>query len=348
MRTIVAIAIMLLVSLLAGLMLYILLRRAAVVWIARTEARRGELLERELAGWFSGSKAAAPPQLKLMRRWPDRRLFVQLCLERLPRAEPALRERLVQWLDDHGFIDRWVMQLRKRDAYERAQAAELLGIVRVPRTVQPLVESLEDPELDVRMRAAAALGAMGGQQARGALIDALSDEDRWAAIRVVELLGSMGPDVLDELYAAYPRMGRKARLAVLDIVARIAGPEAGPFLVNLLHVPDIDIRARAAMALGRVGYREAAASLGALLDDKAWPVRAMAAKSLGILGATAAIPQLRSALRDREWWVRANSAHALAALGPAGMNALAQMLDDEDRFARDQAKAMLVELEAAS
>jgi HEAT repeat protein len=50
---------------------------------------------------------------------------------------------------------------------------------------------------------------------------------------------------------------------------------------------------------------------------------------------------LSGALRDREWWVRANAAEALRLTGRRGLEALERMLEDEDPFARDQARLML-------
>lgn len=341
MRTIVAIAIMALVGLLAGLTLYILARRAMLAWVARMELRRRARLEAALEAWAAAAPDAVPPQLARLRRWPDRRLFVALCLERLPAAAPVLRARLVAWLDAQGLLDHWIRQLRARDAWRREQAAEMLGIAQAPRTVDALIRALDDPALDVRMRAARALGEFGGARARRALLDALTDENRWSSIRIADLLADMGHEVLQDVLDAFPTMGRGARLAAVDVVARVGGAAMGPFFVSLLADPDADIRARAAAALGRVDYAGAAPQLLIALDDSEWPVRAMAAKSLGALGYTPAIQRLCHALRDHEWWVRANAAEALRGMGPAGLEALRTMRDDSDAFARDQAAAML-------
>lgn len=341
MRTLVAIAIMMLVGLLAGLMLYIVARRVLLTWHARIHERRRRLLEAELDRWFSEPAASTPARLGKLRRWPDRGIFLSLCLERLPRAGAEVRSRLIGWLDAHGFIDLWIRQLRQRDPWERERAAELLGLARVPRSIGPLIDALDDPELDVRMRAARALGELGGQQARAALLAALTDENRWSAIRIADLLAEMGDGVMDELKATFPRLGRSARLAAIDVMARIGSENTGQLFVTLLGDEDSDVRTRSAAALGRIGYRQAAPELMRMLRDKAWPARAMAAKSLGTLRIEAAIPALCDALRDPEWWVRANSAEALRMLGPAGQQALATMRNDPDRFARDQANALL-------
>ena len=67
-----------------------------------------------------------------------------------------------------------------------------------------LVEALADDEFDVRMRAAKALGAVGGEHARRALVGALTDENRWSVIRIADLLAEMGPQVVGELIDGPP------------------------------------------------------------------------------------------------------------------------------------------------
>lgn len=345
MRTFVAIAIMLLVGLLAGLMIYLLARRLVLAWLTALEARRRALLEEKLHPWLSGADAAPPKILDQLRPWPDRRLFIELCLTWLPRADAPTRERMIAWLEQNGYLRQWIEQLGHRDPWKRERAAQLLGVARSPEAVAPLVDALDDPALDVRMRAAAALGELGGQHARSALIEALTDQNRWSVIRIADLLSEMGPEVGDEVLQAFPRMNRSAQLAALDLLARVGGSRAGAFFMERLADSDADMRARAIAALGRIGHRPAVPWLLESLLDEAWPVRAMSAKALGAMRVEEAIPGLCAALRDPEWWVRANAAEALDAIGPAGLFALESMRDDEDRFARDQAHSVLARAE---
>lgn len=341
MRSIVAIAILLLVLLLAGLILYILARRGAIGIWARLEQRSRRRLTAAADRWLSSDPESLPPELEKLHRFPDRRLFVELCLARLPSAAPSERSRIVDWLKRQGLVQGWIRQLRHRSDWRRGRAAEILGILRDPDSAPALTEALADPEFDVRMRAAKALGAVGGERARHALVGALTDENRWSVIRISDLLAEMGPAVVGELIEAFPAMGRASRIATIDLIAHVGDADATPFLASRLDDLDRDIRARAAAALGRIGDQRAAAGLLAALQDAEWPVRSMAAKALGDLRIDSAVPALQASLGDREWWVRSNAADALRRIGPAGIDALLATLDAPDRFARDQALAML-------
>jgi len=340
-RTLVAIAILLLALLLAALVVYILARRLGNTLLLSYRQARRAVLEPAVDGWLAGDETRPPACIEHPRRIIDRTLIVDLVLDRLPGADSRGRDRMHAWLRRQGLVARWIRDLAARSSWRRGVAAERLAVVRDPESVPALVRVLDDPSFDVRMRAAKALGALGGIQARRALVGALGDENRWSVIRIADLLAVMGPEVVDELVAAFPGFERASRLAALDLVARLGDARLTPFLAGLLDDLDRDVRARAASALGRVGDERAAAGLTAALQDNEWPVRAMSAKALGLLGATGAAGALAASLRDREWWVRANAAEALTRLRGTGIELLVSMLDDQDRFARDQALGAL-------
>lgn len=340
MRAVIAIAILCLVLLLVGLIAYILARRLGNVMLASYRARRRAALEPAFRAWLDGT-GTATRAITRPGRLVDRDLLVDFVLASLRTAGATERGRLLGWLQEQGLISLWIRQLDARSSWMRGAAAERLAVVRDARSAPALVRLLDDPVFDVRMRAAKALCALGGTEARQALIGALGDESRWSVIRIADLLAEMGPEVVGELTAAFPGLGRTARLATVDLVARLGDAGITPFLAGLLDDLDRDVRARAASALGRVGDGRGVGGLTAALQDAEWPVRAMAAKALGLLGARPAADALAASLRDREWWVRANAAEALSRMPPEGIDRLFRMLDDQDRFARDQALAAL-------
>jgi HEAT repeat protein len=305
------------------------------------EDRRRTQLTVAMERWLASEPESLPPELDRLRRFPDRSLFIDLCLARLPVASAEDRGRIIDWLKSRGLVDGWIRQLRHRNNYKQGRAAEILGVLRDADSAPALAEALSDREFDVRMRAAKALGAVGGQRARRALVGALTDENRWSVIRISDLLAEMGPVVVSELIETFPAMGRASRIATIDLIAHVGEGSATPFLVERLDDLDRDIRARAAAALGRIGDERAIPGLLAALQDAEWPVRSMAAKALGDQKVARAVPSLQASLCDPEWWVRSNAADALRRTGPAGIDALVTSLDAPDRFARDQALAML-------
>ena len=96
---------------------------------------------------------------------------------------------------------------------------------------------------------------------------------------------------------------------------QIVAPPQPSDLIRLLTDPEARVRRRTALALGRVGLRDAVEPLTRLLADEEFEVRQMAAFSLGLIGDVAARPALLTALKDVEPIVQGRAAEALGTLG---------------------------------
>jgi cyclophilin family peptidyl-prolyl cis-trans isomerase/HEAT repeat protein len=108
--------------------------------------------------------------------------------------------------------------------------------------------------------------------------------------------------------------------------APVAG---GADLVTLLGDDEALVRARAALAVGRVGLPEGRAPLEALLGDTDEAVRSHAAFALGLLGTVEAAPALRTQLADPSLVVRGRVIEALGMIGDRGAGpAIVQALAD--------------------
>jgi cyclophilin family peptidyl-prolyl cis-trans isomerase/HEAT repeat protein len=104
------------------------------------------------------------------------------------------------------------------------------------------------------------------------------------------------------------------RAATPTLPAIVAPPQPSD-LIRLLEDPQARVRRRAALALGRVGLREAVAPLGMRLADEDQEVRQMAVFALGLIRDAAARPQLLPLLDDANPVVQGRAAEALGAIG---------------------------------
>jgi cyclophilin family peptidyl-prolyl cis-trans isomerase/HEAT repeat protein len=95
----------------------------------------------------------------------------------------------------------------------------------------------------------------------------------------------------------------------------VLGPAPPADLIGLLGDPDAPVRARAALAVGRVGLPEGVDPLIQLLGDPEAEVREQAAFGLGLLAQASARQALLSALTDASPLVQGRAAQALAAIG---------------------------------
>ena len=336
-------AIFTLVSILFALMGLILVRKAVADGAERRRAKQRDIMEPDLLSYAHAPDGMLSDRLGAVPKGRAARVAEQVFLDHLTRVDGQERTRMSEALVEMGCVDRYLADLGRRSWWKRADAADKLGRANVRRAALRLAETMDDPVPEVRIRAATALGRLGGQSSIQTLVGALSEPSRWSTLRIADILAAMGGDVVNELVDAWPTMNLTARIATMDILASIQPTHLGEWLLGNLSAPEEDVRARTCHALGAIGDPEFAGALTEALRDPSWPVRAMAAKALGRIGHEGTVDALRTALGDRAWWVRTNAGTALCAFGRKGTAALIRTLADGDRFACQRAALMLEE-----
>lgn len=307
------------------------------------ERRRRALLLPSIVAYANASEGLitdfVPTPLK---RW-ERRVVEWLLLDHIRSLKGHAQARLALAFEQLGFVTQAHRQLGHRRWWIRVDGAEKLGRMLARSRVHDLVRLMDDPVPEVRLRAAKALGAIGGLEAVETLIAALKATDRWATLRIADILAGLGPSAVEPLLDAFPRLPGAARVPAIDILGRLRSHLSVPLLRGLLADADANARARAAHSLGLIGHPAVTQALIEALGDVEWPVRAMAAKALGRIAGDDSVEPLRRALSDPEWWVRANAAESLRSKGEAGRRALLVALDGNDAFAAHKAAWMLQE-----
>ncbi len=216
-----------------------------------------------------GSPAVEPLAASLKSEDLDVRWMAAVALGDI--GDPAAVPALVAALDDE-------------DAYVRSRAALALAAIGEPAR-EVLIASLGAGSGRIRGAAALALGRLGGQGAAPALVGALNDPDEEVRHRAAGALGDIGEpaipallsairageaDILPEVTAAFDQIGRPA-VAALDVA---------------LGDGDWRIRRGAAAALGVIGDPRSTDALIRALDDGREEVRQAAREALGSIRKT--------------------------------------------------------------
>ena len=180
-----------------------------------------------------------------------------------------------------------------------------------------LIEQLQDKEeiVEVRRKAAYALGQIGDRTSVTVLVQALPD-DRG-----------------------------EVRAAAASALVRI-GSLAVPKLIQSLKSEDAVVRSTAAYALGQIGESDAISALAQALNDKRWEVRQNAASALGKIDPTSQIVvfALIQALSDKHTNVRIWAASMLGQIGApaeAAIPGLAHALNHQQMILRGTAAKAL-------
>jgi HEAT repeat protein len=172
-------------------------------------------------------------------------------------ADVWLAPRIADILTRHGeaVVDPLIAVLNAGNHQPaRAWAANVLGEVRAQRAFPALVRLLNDPEDEVRGKAATALGRLGDRRAVGYLLEhLLTDPAPFVRVRIASSLGHFGgPEVTDRLVRALGDSAWWVRMRSVEALEQIGAGAEGPLLVAL-DDPDSEIRVRAAVALERLG-----------------------------------------------------------------------------------------------
>jgi HEAT repeat protein len=186
------------------------------------------------------------------------------------------------------------------------------------RAVGPLAEALKDPSPMLRELAAVALGEVGDAQAVPPLVAAAKDSEPKVRAGVARgLKYQRGEAVAAALNQLLKDPDWWVRACAAESLVSAAGPLAVEGLLPLLADPNADVRLAAARALGEIGDRRAFDSLMAAAKDRDAEVARAAINSLGLLrtgGETA---------DDRKVWERLNA----AVKAPVGPREFKEVLD---------------------
>jgi HEAT repeat protein len=262
--------------------------------------------------------------------------------------------------------DKLIGELEAKEAEVRMNAAIDLGTLKDPRAVPPLIAALRDQDRHVRDRAEESLVALG-PVAFETLTSALRSAKEASRPAVARIIGkSMDIRGIDPLKEALgdpdPALAREARAALLKLLPvalkesrneirlkaaallqEVPDPVAVEPLTGALRDQDVNVRRRAAAALGKIG-QPAAKSLVGLLQDPDPEMRRAAVEQLGKIRHPEALEPLLAALRDPDpdvqWW----AAWALGEMGPMAEEELKKLLRDPDRKVQGWAREALNKL----
>jgi HEAT repeat protein len=165
-------------------------------------------------------------------------------------------------------------------------------------TTATLRGGLQDPDADVRVRAATLLGKEGHEVLLG-VARGEGAEDATTARAVAALGDSLSLAEVRELLRNALRTRRfLAAKACLEALGRLGGPDAVQALGKVLLVEGDELGATAATALAATGDATAEAPLLRALDRGPAEVKRAAAAALGRVGTRDAVQPLREAERD--------------------------------------------------
>jgi len=264
------------------------------------------------------------------------RLDAALALEELAdeRSVPALIDalRYEEWQRDYPIL-----------GSVRAAAARALGNIGDPRTVEHLITSLEDPDIDVRVSALRALALLRDERAADAVEGYLNDPLEDIRKNAITTLAELDPDRgLREVLAALNDRSWVVRKVAARVIRKLGDEKCLENLIDKLNDPDMEVRRQIILAVVNLG-EVAVDPLLERLSEPSWQTRAVLVEALGEIGSRRAVPHLKRMVsgrkRDENRYVRGKVAEALGLIGdPDALESLIEALNDPYLFVRRKAR----------
>ncbi|HEX5533368.1 MAG TPA: HEAT repeat domain-containing protein [Actinomycetales bacterium] len=239
---------------------------------------------------------------------------------------------IVALLQRRGTLARALRETTSTSAVRRARGAEVLGAAGRRTALPELLPLLRDTDPEVRQVTARAMGRIRAPAAARPLLEALAG-DRTIPPRIVATaVTGIGSAAYPALEASLRAEAELERAVAAEICGLTAAVPTVPALIRIvLDDPALEVRIRAARALGRIGAPIALRPLLLAVDDaNPLPLRVVAAKALGELGSDEAVPGLARLAADPAHRLAANAAAALTRCGPKGLLALRAMVNQPD------------------
>lgn len=215
----------------------------------------------------------------------------------------------------------------EKDGLIKYNAALALSKIGTP-AMDPLLESMDYDDADVRLEAVWALGEMGDERALEPLVEALKDEDWYVRKQAATSLCSLkNEESVGLLVRALSDDDWHVRKQAARILGTIGDARAAKPLARTLRDEDPVVQQEAAAALGRIGDPGAVADaiLASLKHEDPF-VRNEAVATLQERGEEAVAPLIHALIHRRDENVKREAADALVIVGSPAVDALCHVL----------------------
>jgi HEAT repeat protein len=248
---------------------------------------------------------------------------------------------------DKSLIKPLIESLKNPDPNIRLSAIDTLGELGATEAVKPLIELLKDSNSSIRNKAVLALAELGKTEAIKPLIKLLQDSDKSVSFSTIFALSQLGAtEAIDPLEELLIDLIKETGVAFFFGKAAMGSL----LLEELFQKSQSNYRYYAGFFLAMLGATEAIKPLKELLKDSKSFVRMTAGLALAQLGATEAIKPLIKLLKDKNANVRNNAAMALgkfeAIEAIEAIKPLIELLKDSDLSVRKTAMFALIQLNA--
>ena len=251
-------------------------------------------------------------------------------------------------LNDFAAKDSLIADIRKKllsnNPWKKRIGAYQAGEFGFDEFSEILLKQLKTSDKELFYITSRALIKLGGKLYIKQVLYQAVKEAKMEKNNILTLVELVEEDINDILDQAMTQDNAFLNAIALEIYGQRQYMEAVFWIDKMISSPYKEVRIaslKAAEALGDIGDNEYINKILSLEFDQEWEVRAFLAKFLKKVKTDNSVEGLKRLMKDMNWFVRYNAANSLAEQGEKGIKALIDLLNSEDKFARDKAKEMI-------
>jgi len=252
--------------------------------------------------------------------------------EELPRSLAAIPGQQV--------TSRLLAAINDSNITVRLCAIRALGFRRSEVAIEPLKQTFEDWDSDIKRASIQAIGRIGGGKAMEFLRDHLFHRDSSIRCKAIIGLGEMGTgDVVDDLISVLCDKSESARMLALEYLRKINDPRAIASIIPLLRDRKYLVQREAGLALIRIGGLEAEQGIVDALNDQDTKMRLFIFDFLADQHQDTYLKHFEQAIEDPSPEVRAGVVRSLGHFrrNRSALEILSRVLSDNDPVVREAA-----------
>ncbi|MBF0519549.1 MAG: HEAT repeat domain-containing protein [Nitrospirae bacterium] len=205
--------------------------------------------------------------------------------------------------------------LKSPDMTMRANATELLGVIKSQQAVPKLITIFNECDSEIKRSIIKILSETGGPASSKVIMGALNDSVLSVRVAAVKALGAMKDhDAVKLLTEKLSEEDAQIRRATLEALGSIGDKRAALPMLLMLRDTDMIIRQKAVEYILQVADSEVIPDVIALMRDRDVNVRRCAVDVLNGLKDPRTSEVLLKAMKDSDWWVRQIATDALSEL----------------------------------
>lgn len=278
-----------------------------------------------------------------------------------------------------SIIGHYRQKLLKRNLYDKATAAKMLGDFRCYQSVPDRIRMLKSKNHLLVLAAAQGLAVSNNPRAFRPVLKALLSNTYFTYEGTTEILSRFGSEIcppitklLDEysrgVIPAALKLPRKKKsvfgsllpeaktdtvnhtllvIILIDLLGHYRYAEALLVLNRLFERADTETIVHILKAFLRIGKLPVAYDPGLYLNHEDWVIRNFAIQATKMALDEDLIPKLEQLLNDENWWVRYHAARAIMAFGDTGYSLLTLRADGTETKAATIAAYVLASKEVS-